>query len=126
MLADNAPIPVLAASDLKRARKFYEDTLGLTVHRETAEGIMFLSGNGMLVVYPTEFAGTAKNTACMWPVADIRSEVDELRRAGVTFEHYDLAGTTWDGDIAIDQEGQRGAWFRDTEGNILAMTELPS
>lgn len=126
MLADNAPIPTLPAADLDRARKFYEGTLGLAVHMENSEGVIYRSGNGMVMVYPSEFAGTAKNTACVWPVVDVRAEVAELRRAGVTFEHYDLAGTTWDGDIALDREGQPGAWFRDPEGNILAVTELPA
>jgi catechol 2,3-dioxygenase-like lactoylglutathione lyase family enzyme len=110
----------LPASDLTRARAFYEQTLGLEVEEESPSGVQYRAGTGALFVYPSEFAGTNQATAASFEVDDIEATVADLRGRGVTFEEYDFPGLKTEKGIA-DLEGERGAWFKDTEGNILAL-----
>jgi hypothetical protein len=74
--------------------------------------------------FPTPYAGTAQNTCMEWTVEDVAAEVEELKGRGVRFDHYDMPGVEWDGDVAI-MGGYKGAWFKDSEGNILAITQSP-
>ena len=112
----------LPASDLERARDFYEKTLGF--EPEVGEGgTTYRSGNAALFLYPSQFAGTNKATAAAWGVEDIEDVVDGLREKGVTFEEYDFEGLTTENGIATLGDGTRSAWFTDTEGNILAVTQ---
>ncbi len=110
----------VAVKDLDVASRFYEGTLGL--QRAGSEGedlIAYRSGNTMLSVYRSEFAGTNKATAVTWDVGDRIGEiVAALRDNGVAFEHYDLPGMTRDGDIHVDGQ-MKVAWFKDPDGNIL-------
>ncbi len=110
----------VAVKDLDVASRFYEGTLGL--QRAGSEGedlIAYRSGNTMLSVYRSEFAGTNKATAVTWDVGDRIGEiVAALRDKGVAFEHYDLPGMTRDGDIHVDGQ-MKVAWFKDPDGNIL-------
>jgi catechol 2,3-dioxygenase-like lactoylglutathione lyase family enzyme len=114
----------LPAADWERAKGFYAGTLGLEAMMENAGGILYKAGNSMVYVYPSEFAGTNKATAGTFAVADVPGVVEELRGKGVTFEDYDMPGLKTENGIA-DLEGVKGAWFKDTEGNILALTEMP-
>jgi catechol-2,3-dioxygenase len=109
----------IAVRDLNTARTFYKNTLGLTpVEEEEGEVIVFKSGNSLLNVYRSEYAGTNKATAVTWAVDDVRSEVDALRRKGISFEHYEMPGAKRDGDIHAFGDTQV-AWFKDPEGNLL-------
>lgn len=115
---------VLAASDLDRARLFYEDVLGL--QREDRpiqdEAVFYRLGDMRLMVYRSDFAGTAKNTVFVAETDDLASEMAALRERGVVFKDYDFPGlTTVDGVATL--EGEKSAWFEDTEGNILALTQ---
>lgn len=115
--------PMIAVKDLDRARRFYEDTLGLRTEEEWGgEGISMKSGSTTVNVYKSEFAGTNKATALNFDVADIDSEVSELKGKGVFFEHYDLPGLEQHGDI-YTAEGMKTAWFKDPDGNILSLIE---
>jgi catechol 2,3-dioxygenase-like lactoylglutathione lyase family enzyme len=113
--------PTLPASDIGRARKFYEETLGLTVEAETAAGIMYTVGSSRLFLYPSQYAGTNQATAASFEVPDIDAAVAEMRERGVTFEQYDFPGLKTDENGIAELEGERGGWFKDTEGNILAL-----
>ena len=110
----------LAVSDLQRARDFYENTLGLMPVQEQPGGILYRSGNSVVLVYPSEYAGTNKATAASWAVGDdLEAIVDELRSKGVSFEHYDdLPDTTRVGDVHSAADF-KAAWFKDPDGNIL-------
>jgi catechol 2,3-dioxygenase-like lactoylglutathione lyase family enzyme len=124
MLADAPVHPTIPASDLERAKRFYRDTLGFQVSIEMDEGVRFECGGGThLYVYPTPSAGQAAHTLAAWEVADLDAEMAGLRGRGVTFEEYDLPGLkTVDG---VAEFGRlRGAWFKDSEGNILGVTEM--
>ena len=115
--------PMLAVKDLDRARKFYEETLGLKTEEEWGdEGVTMKSGATTVNVYKSEFAGTNKATALNFDVDDIKQEVRELKEKGVFFEHYDLPGLNQEGDI-YTAEGMKTAWFKDPDGNILSLIE---
>nr|NUR37074.1 VOC family protein [Sphingomonas sp.] len=114
--------PMLAVKDLDRARKFYEDTLGLTEVEDFGEGFILKSGDTKLNVYRSEFAGTNKATALTFDVDDIDREVRDLKDKGIGFEHYDLQGLQREGDI-YRGEKMKTAWFKDPDGNILSLIE---
>ena len=114
------------ASDLKRARSFYTETLGLTPSTEDGYAIRFPTPSGSwFQVYETSYAGTGKHTIAQFDVPDLSSAVRDLKAKGVAFETYDIPGVEWDGEIA-SMGGFRTAWFLDSEGNILCLDERPS
>ena len=94
MLKDRNSSAIVAVTDIARARKFYEGTLGLRqVAAEGEEYIAFKCGLTTLNVYRSEYAGTNKATAVTWVVGDeLEKVVRALKGKGVTFEHYDLPG----------------------------------
>ena len=122
MLGKADATPMLAVKDLDRARKFYEEHLGLKQVDDFGEGFMLKSGDTQFSVYRSEFAGTNKATALNFDVEDIEDEVRSLKEKGISFEHYDLEGLTPKGDI-YEGEGMRTAWFKDPDGNILSLIE---
>jgi catechol 2,3-dioxygenase-like lactoylglutathione lyase family enzyme len=125
MLNDSKVTANIPAADLQRARGFYADTLGLTPAQDHPGGLIYTTDGGTsFFVYETEFAGLAGHTIAQIHVADVAKEVEELKGRGVTFEHYDIPGMTWDGDIATDPEMGSAAWFKDSEGNILCLDEF--
>ena len=125
MLANASVSAMVPASDLNRARRFYGETLGLTPTMEMPGGLMYDLGGTRFFLYETQFAGTAQHTVMAFDVADFDSEFAELRNSGVVFEEYDFPGLqTVDGVAEMD--GNRVAWFKDTEGNILAVNEIPA
>src|SRR5262249_10143720 len=102
MLSDKPVAATLAVSDLDRARDFYENTLGLAVRSEIPGAMLYTSGGAVVLVYPSEFAGTNQATAASWAVGDeFDAIVDDLRAKGVTFEHYDLPDTVLEGDVHV-------------------------
>ena len=80
------------------------------------------SGDTLINVYRSEFAGTNKATSLTFEVDDIQAEVDELKDKSVAFEHYDMDGLTRNGDV-YEAEGMKTAWFKDPDGNILSLYE---
>jgi catechol 2,3-dioxygenase-like lactoylglutathione lyase family enzyme len=122
MLA-NAPIRAyIPVSDVARARKFYEKTLGLEPKMEYAGGVVYECGGTEVFMYPTPNAGTSKASQAFWQVADVEAEVAELKARGVAFEEYDMPGIKMKNSIATGG-GAKTAWFKDTEGNILAVSQ---
>ena len=116
--------PMIAVKDLDRARSFYEGTLGLKSSEEWGdEGATLKSGDTLINLYRSEFAGTNKATALTFEVDDIDEEVSELKEKGVFFEHYDLPGLEPRGDLYVGEKGFKTAWFKDPDGNILSLVE---
>ena len=116
-----APIrPYLPASDVSRARKFYEGVLGLVPREEYAGGVIYECGGTAVFLYPTPNAGTSRASQAFWEVADVEAEVKELKARGVKFEEYDMPGMK---DGIVIAGGAKAAWFKDTEGNILAIVQ---
>lgn len=121
MLGKADATPMIAVKDLDRAKRFYEERLGLKTKDEWGgEGATLKSGDTLINVYRSEFAGTNKATALNFDVDDIEKEVGELKEKGVMFEHYDLPGLERKGDLHV-AEGFKTAWFKDPDGNILAL-----
>ena len=120
MLADSTAIPNVAVKDLDVAKRFYEHTLGLPeLGKQGDELVIYRSGNSMLNVYRSEFAGTNKATAVTWSVGDTLDDmVASLKSKGVRFERYDMPGATMEGDVHVFGD-IRVAWFKDPDGNIL-------
>jgi catechol 2,3-dioxygenase-like lactoylglutathione lyase family enzyme len=120
MLNEVDAIANLAVKDLKAARQFYEHTLGLQpVEFEGDESVVYKSGDSVLNVYRSDYAGTNQATAVTWAVGDeVEQVVRTLKGRGVKFEHYDLPGMTRKGDIHFGGAMQV-AWFKDPDGNIL-------
>jgi predicted enzyme related to lactoylglutathione lyase len=113
----------LPATDVARARRFYEDKLGFTPGAELSGGVTYEFANGTACfLYPTPNAGTSKASQAFWDVDDIEREVADLKARGVRFEHYDIPDAQVDGDI-VTGGGARAAWFKDSEGNILAVIQ---
>ena len=123
MLNDSTITANIPAADLERARRFYADKLGLTPVQENPGGLIYSSGGTYFFLYQTEFAGLARHTIAQFHVPDVGAEVKDLQSKGVTFEHYDLPDTTWDGDVASWAAGH-AAWFKDSEDNILCLDDM--
>ena len=124
MLLTDAPCrPIVAVSDKAKAMLYYGEVLGLTFVEENPVGATFQCGGTFLEMYPTPMAGTAKNTVVGFEVTNLEASMGELRANGVVFEEYDRPPT----HEGIAQLGpNRGAWFKDPDGNILALVQLGS
>jgi catechol 2,3-dioxygenase-like lactoylglutathione lyase family enzyme len=121
----------LPAQDLDRARRFYAEKLGLEPAEERPGGLRYTGSSGWFAVFESAGRPSGEHTQMSWEVDDLDAVVAELRRRGVTFEDYDLPGlTTVDGIATVEGNypskgavGERGAWFRDSEGNLLSIGE---
>ncbi|HSX31902.1 MAG TPA: VOC family protein [Candidatus Saccharimonadales bacterium] len=123
MLKNLKVYAIAPAKDLARAKAFYKEKLDLEPAAEFEGGAMYVCGGGtQLLVYETSFAGTAENTAMGWDTDDIEAEVAALKARGVVFEEYDMVGIKTVNSIA-DTGGEKAAWFKDSEGNILAISQ---
>jgi predicted enzyme related to lactoylglutathione lyase len=119
----NAPIlAYIPVSDLARARQFYEDKVGLQPKELYAGGVIYQCGGTEVFMYPTPNAGTSKASQAFWSVDDVEAEVNELKARGVKFEEYDMPGMAMKNSIATGG-GAKAAWFKDTEGNIMAVVQ---
>jgi predicted enzyme related to lactoylglutathione lyase len=123
MLQKSAMYSYIPAKDVKRARQFYEQKLGFTPKEETAGGVVYeFAGGTACFLYPTPNAGTSKASQAFWQVADIEREVADLKARGVRFEEYDMPGMKTENGIATGG-GAKAAWFKDPEGNTLALIQ---
>src|SRR5215831_16271686 len=122
-MLQNAPMySYIPAKDVARARKFYEDTLGFKPKEVTAGGVVYEFGKSTACfLYPTSNAGTSKASQAFWQVEDIEQEVAELIARGVKFEKYEMPGMDEKGISTAG--GAKAAWFKDTEGNIMALIQ---
>lgn len=126
MLSQLEVASMLPASDLKRARRFYKDMLGLDPAEETEADLTYRTpGGARFGIYETDNAGTAKNTAMCWETPDIDAEMADLRGRGVVFEDYDFPGLKTENGVAT-MDGEKAAWFTDSEGNILCLSQRRS
>jgi catechol 2,3-dioxygenase-like lactoylglutathione lyase family enzyme len=123
MLSARRVFATIPAADIERARRWYKEKLGLEPRAEEPMGLIYDLGGGTgFLLYPTPNAGQAPNTLMTFSSTDVRGDVTELRDRGVVFEDYDLPGLKTSNGIAM-LGGRAGAWFKDSEGNILAIGE---
>ena len=119
----------LPAQDLDRARRFYAEVLGLSPADERPGGLLYRTGAGEFVVFASTGASPGTFTQMGFEVDDIDAAVAEMRRRGAIFEEVDMPGLqTRDGIAEVEgnypskrSHGERGAWFRDSEGNLLGI-----
>jgi catechol 2,3-dioxygenase-like lactoylglutathione lyase family enzyme len=128
MLSKGRVAARLPAQDLKRARAFYADKLDLHPVEEREGGLRYVCGGCEFALFESAGGPSGDHTQMGWEVEDIEATVAELRSRGVVFEEYDFPGLqTVDGIADIEGNypskgtGERGAWFRDSEGNILGI-----
>jgi catechol 2,3-dioxygenase-like lactoylglutathione lyase family enzyme len=125
-LSDSRVEPAIAVSDMEQARQFYEDKLGLSGGEDQPDGgHTYPCGEGTrLHVYPSPGnAGASGATLAGWTVDDVEATVDELTAKGVTFEQYgDPFNTDSKGIARLG--GEAIAWFKDPDGNILAVGSI--
>ncbi|QIP83096.1 VOC family protein [Streptomyces sp. Tu 2975] len=129
-ILDSARVAVrLPAQDLERARRFYSGKLGLEPVDERPGGLLYRCGGADFALFRSAGASPGTFTQMALEVDDLRAVTDELKRRGVVFEEVDLPGLkTVDGVAEIQGNypskgatGELGAWFRDSEGNMLGL-----
>jgi catechol 2,3-dioxygenase-like lactoylglutathione lyase family enzyme len=121
----------IPAQDLERARAFYSEKLGLEPVEDRDGGLLYrLSGAGEFGVFASTGAPSGEHTQMAFEVEDIEATVMELRGRGVVFEEYALPGLRTkngiaeiDGNYPSKGTGERAAWFRDSEGNLLGIAQ---
>ncbi len=119
----------LPAQDLGRARAFYAEKLGLEPTEERPGGLRYRCGSGRFTLFESVGGASGSHTQMAWEVDDIDAVVAELRGRGVVFEEVDVPGLrTVDGIAEVEGNypsaggvGERAAWFRDSEGNLLGI-----
>jgi catechol 2,3-dioxygenase-like lactoylglutathione lyase family enzyme len=130
MLSKGTVASRLPAQDLDRARAFYAEKLGLEPVEEREGGLRYVCAGGEFALFESAGAASGDHTQMGWEVEDIEATVRELRGRGVVFEEYDLPGLRTvdaiaeiEGNYPSKGTGERGAWFRDSEGNLLGIGE---
>lgn len=125
MLANSPVVAILPATDMERARSFYEDKLGLRrLPSGPSEELFFEAGVGtLLMIYRRDVPTKAEHTVAGFMVEDVEQVVEHLKGVGVEMEQYDLPGIKTNDRGIAEMEDGKTAWFTDTEGNILAITE---
>jgi predicted enzyme related to lactoylglutathione lyase len=118
----------LPAQDLDRAKNFYLEKVGLQALEsgflESTDGQVGLTvgdGTNWLFVYPAQARSSGEFTQAVIQVTDVRAAVEEMRGRGVEFEEYDTPETRTEGGIAQMPGGGEGAWFKDSEGNLVGV-----
>jgi catechol 2,3-dioxygenase-like lactoylglutathione lyase family enzyme len=125
VLSDCRVSAALPVSDLARARSFYVDTLGLTPFMESEDVLAFRCADGTdFGVFVSQGRASGTHTQVTFFCQDAEAEAADLRARGVKLEEFYMPGATVT-DGVYDMNGQRGAWFRDPEGNLLALAERP-
>ena len=123
VLGDKPTYSTLPVKDLGEARRFYEETLGLSPLMVTEGGVMYESGGTQFFVYPSR-TRAAGHTQMSWRVSDIKAEVAALRSKGVRFEVYEIPGVEFEDGIAHSGPEVWTAWFKDPDGNVLGLTQI--
>lgn len=128
LLSTSTTITKLPAQDLDRARAFYRDKLGLTPVEEREGGLRYMAASGEFHLFLSTGSASGESTQMGFEVEDLDAVVAELRSRGVVFEAIDAPGyEVVDGMIEVDDNypskgrGERGIFFHDSEGNLLAL-----
>ena len=129
MFEDTKVAARFSVQDLQRAKAFYAEKLGLEPSEERPGGLLYRCGEGEFVLFESGDAASGEHTQMSWEVKDIEATVEWLRARGVVFEGYDLPGLRTVNGIAEvagnypskGGVGEKGAWFRDSEGDLLGI-----
>ena len=129
VLAESNVASRIPAQDLRRARSFYAEKLGLEPVEERPGGLRYRCGNGEFALFESAGAAAGDHTQMAWEVDDLQEAIAELRERGVIFEEYGVPGLeTVNGIAEVEGNypskggvGEKAAWFKDSEGNLLAI-----
>jgi hypothetical protein len=123
----------LPAQDLSRARAVYLEMVGLEAVEppflnasDVRVGLTIGDGVNQLFIYPAKARSSGEFTQAVLQVTDVLAAVEEMRGRGVTFEEYDTAETRTENGIAQTPDGRQGAWFKDSEGNLVGVVSAPA
>ena len=123
MLQKSPIYAYIPAKDVGRARKFYEGKLGFVPTKVDDDGVVYeFAGKTACFLYLTPNAGTSQASQAFWSVEDVDAEIEAMKARGVTFEDYDMPGEK-SRSGAITAGGAKAAWFKDSEGNIMALVQ---
>jgi catechol 2,3-dioxygenase-like lactoylglutathione lyase family enzyme len=123
MTFDHPVTAILPVIDMERARRFYEEQLGLAPLGRKPDGkYVYRCGGTEIALFPRPGGTKAEHTALSFQVADIRAAVRELEARGVRFADYDLPGLKTVEHVCV-LGSEKAAWFQDPEGNILCLHE---
>jgi len=123
MLQDFPMYAYIPARDLARARQFYEQKLGLRPQEVRDGDVIYAFGRGTAcLLYQTPNAGTSQSSQAFWSVQDVDGLMRALKAKGIMFEDYGMPGVK-SPEGAITMDGAKAAWFKDSEGNIMALIE---
>ena len=124
MLQDSSAFSGFSVDDIRKAKAFYADTLGLDVVDGVQAGTLDLRLRGGGHVYPKGEGHTpATFTILNFPVPDVEKAVDELTAAGVVFEQYDMPEGAQDAKGILRSDEGVIAWFKDPAGNIMSILQ---
>jgi catechol 2,3-dioxygenase-like lactoylglutathione lyase family enzyme len=124
-MLENAPVTtILPVVDMKRARDFYENKLGLIPVGMKPDGkfVYACGGGAVIALFPKEGGSKADHTAVSFQVNNVEAAIKELKTAGVVFEDYDFPGLKTVDHVCV-LGSEKAAWFKDTEGNYLCIHE---
>jgi catechol 2,3-dioxygenase-like lactoylglutathione lyase family enzyme len=128
MLRNGRVAARLPAQNLERAKAFYAEKLGLEPVEEREGGLRYVCAAGEFALFQSTGTASGDHTQMGWEIEDIEATVRELRARGVVFEEYALPGLKTvegiadiEGNYPSKGNGERGAWFRDSEGNMLGI-----
>jgi len=124
MLKITQSVATIPAQDIKRARQFYEQKLGLTAGEEQQDGsVEYRQGNSTFLVFPSMGKAAGNHTQMGLDVDDIKAAANELKSKAIKLEEYDYPEFKTKDGIADLPDGSKGAWFKDTEGNLIALAQ---
>ena len=128
MMKTSGITAALPAQDPGRAKAFYIERVGLhavesdsLLASDGRVGLTVGDGVNKLFVYPAAARSSGEFTQAVLQVADVRAAVEEMRGRGVEFEEYDTSETRTENGIARTPDGGEGAWFKDSEGNLIGV-----
>jgi predicted enzyme related to lactoylglutathione lyase len=124
MLKITQSYATLPAQDIKRARKFYEQNLGLAAEEQPDGGAMYRTGQTGFLVFQSTGKASGDHTQLGLDVEDLNSAVSELKGKGVMIEEFDLPNFKTVNGIYELPDGSKSAWFKDTEGNLLSVNQM--
>src|SRR4051812_8394887 len=117
----------IPTQDLARARRWYSEKLGLEAVEERPGGLRYEGAEGVFCLFSSAGASDGSFTQMGFYVDNIEAAVAELRARGVVFEEYEGAVNgimDVEGNYPSKGRGERAAWFRDSEGNMLGIAEV--
>jgi predicted enzyme related to lactoylglutathione lyase len=124
MLKIKSSGPAIPAQDIKRARAFYEQKLGLKPDEVQPDGgVRYRTGDTTFLVFPSSGKASGDHTQMALEVEDVVVAVRDLKGTGVKLEEYDFPDFKTDGGMVEMPDGSKGAWFKDSEGNLIALIQ---